>query len=51
MGYQLSAHSNLQFGYMNVFQQLAAGSTYRNIHAIRLFVFQNLDLRTTNQTH
>ena len=45
LGYQLSAHSNLQFGYMNIFQQLAAGNTYRNIHAVRLFFFQNLDMR------
>ena len=48
LGYQLSAHSNLQFGYMNIFQQLAAGNTYRNIHAVRLFFFQNLDLRAAN---
>lgn len=47
LGYQFSAHGNLQFGYMNVFQQLASGSTYRNVHAIRLFVFQNFDVRPT----
>ncbi|MCW3087291.1 MAG: hypothetical protein JWQ78_677 [Sediminibacterium sp.] len=40
-----TATDNLQFGYMNVFQQLAAGNSYKNIHAIRLFYFHNLDLR------
>lgn len=43
--YQLSEHSNLQLGYMNVFQQLAAGNRYRSVNAARLFFFQNLDLR------
>jgi hypothetical protein len=32
-------------GYMNLFQQLGAGNKYRSINAIRLFYFQNLDLR------
>lgn len=43
---QTGSHSNLQFGYMNLFQQLAAGNKYRNIHTARVFFFQNLDLRT-----
>ena len=43
--YQLSEHSNVQMGYMNLFQQLAAGNRYRSIHTARLFFFQNLDLR------
>lgn len=43
--YQLSEHSNLQLGYMNLFQQLPAGNRYRSINAARLFFFQNLDLR------
>lgn len=43
--YQLSEHSNLQLGYMNVFQQLATGHRYRSINTARLFFFQNLDLR------
>ena len=43
--YQLSDHDNLQLGYLNVFQQLSAGNKYRSIDAIRLFYFQNLDLR------
>jgi Protein of unknown function (DUF2490) len=40
-----STHNWLQFGYMNLFQQLAAGNKYRTIHAARIFYFQNLDLR------
>ena len=43
--YQLTEHNNLQIGYMNLFQQLPAGNKYRSIDAIRLFYFQNLDLR------
>lgn len=42
---QATQNSNLQFGYLNVFQQLAAGNQYKNIHAVRLFYFQNIDLR------
>lgn len=43
--FHINKHDNLQFGYMNVFQQLSAGNRYRNNHAIRLFYFHNLDLR------
>ena len=43
--YQTGKQSNLQFGYMNWFQQLAAGNRYRNSHVARVFFFQNLDLR------
>ncbi len=43
--YHTNKHDNIQLGYMNVFQQLPAGNVYRSIHAIRLFYFQNLDLR------
>lgn len=46
LAYNFNAHSNLQFGYMNVYQQLAAGNKYKNINAIRVFFFQNLDFRT-----
>jgi len=45
LGYQITSHLNAQVGYMYVFQQLPAGNAYANIHAIRLFVFQNIDLR------
>jgi hypothetical protein len=43
--YQASEHSNVQFGYMNLFQQLGGTGKYRNINAVRFFYFQNLDLR------
>ncbi|MBU3715321.1 MAG: DUF2490 domain-containing protein [Ferruginibacter sp.] len=43
--YQINTHDNLQLGYMNLFQQLPAGNKYRDFHVIRLFYFQNLDLR------
>jgi len=46
--YQVSEHSNVQVGYMNLFQQLAAGNKYRSIHTMRLFYFQNFDLRTNS---
>ena len=44
--YHLNAHDNIQVGYMNMFQQLAAGNRYRMIHVARLFYFHNLDLRS-----
>jgi hypothetical protein len=37
--------TTLQFGYLNVFLQTAAGNQYRLTHAVRLFFFQNLDFR------
>ncbi len=43
--YQAGKQSNLQFGYMNWFQQLPAGNRYRNSNVIRIFFFQNFDLR------
>ncbi|HTL10440.1 MAG TPA: DUF2490 domain-containing protein [Chitinophagaceae bacterium] len=43
--YQVSKTTNLQFGYMNLFQQLSAGNRYKNINAARIFLFQNFDLR------
>ncbi|HEY9008138.1 DUF2490 domain-containing protein [Ohtaekwangia sp.] len=45
MGYQFSPHLNAQLGYMNVYQQEASGNSYISTHAIRLFVFHNLDFR------
>jgi len=41
-------HDQLQFGYMNVFQQLAAGNQYKSVSAARLLYFHNLDLRKKN---
>ena len=49
LGYQFSAKLNAQLGYMKVFQQLPQPSTFRNIDAIRLFVFHNLDFRKRNE--
>ena len=48
LSYHVNASDNIQFGYLNVFQQLPAGNQYRNIDAIRLFYFHNLDLRRSN---
>jgi Protein of unknown function (DUF2490) len=44
-GYQFSKQTNLQFGYMNIYVQTATGNRHRNIHALRLFLMQNFDLR------
>ncbi len=46
--FQTGKTSNLQLGYLNVFQQLAGGNKYKNINAVRLFYFQNIDLRKAN---
>ncbi|PWT98618.1 MAG: DUF2490 domain-containing protein [Bacteroidetes bacterium] len=43
--YYINPLLNVQLGYMNLFQQLAAGNKYKNINAIRLFVYHNIDLR------
>ena len=45
LAYNLDSHSNIQFGYMNVFQQLSVGTKFKNIDAIRIFFFQNFDVR------
>lgn len=47
--YHINKHDNLQFGYMNLFQQLAAGNRYRSLHVARLFYFHNLDLRRAHK--
>lgn len=44
-----SAHDNIQFGYMNQFIQLPSGNHYRNVDALRIGYFQNLDLRKKQQ--
>ncbi|MFN3402569.1 MAG: DUF2490 domain-containing protein [Cytophagaceae bacterium] len=44
-GYQFSSQLNAQLGYMNVYQQEAAGNRFVDNHCIRLFVFHNFDLR------
>jgi hypothetical protein len=45
-GFHTNAHDNLQFGYMNQYQQLAAGNKYKSVHVARVFYFHNLDLRS-----
>lgn len=47
--YQISPESHLQLGYMNLFQQQAAGNRYRHQHTIRLFYFHNIDFRPQAQ--
>jgi len=43
--YHTNKTDNIQFGYMNLFQQLPAGNQYKSIDAARVFYFHNLDLR------
>jgi hypothetical protein len=43
--YHTNAHDNIQFGYMNLFQQLPAGNAYRMVDVARIFYFHNLDFR------
>ncbi len=48
LGYQFTQHLNAQLGYMYIFQQLPQGNQYIQTHAIRLFVFHNLNFSTSN---
>ena len=43
--YQVNKTGNLQFGYLNVFSQTAAGNRFRSIHALRIGYIHSLDLR------
>jgi len=43
--YHMNAQDNLQFGYLNVFFQLASGNKYKNVQALRIAYLHNLDLR------
>ncbi len=43
--YNVNKTDNIQFGYMNMFQQLASGNRYRSVHTARISYFHNLDLR------
>jgi hypothetical protein len=45
LGFQFTKTLNAQLGYMQVFQQQPAGNRFFDTHALRLFVFHNLDLR------
>jgi hypothetical protein len=44
-GYHPNTTDQLQVGYLNIFQQQAAGNRYRNAHVVRIFYFHNIDLR------
>ncbi|MDB5210177.1 MAG: hypothetical protein JWQ30_1004 [Sediminibacterium sp.] len=43
--YHTNTSNNIQFGYMNQFQQLATGNNYKSVDVARVFYFHNLDLR------
>jgi len=43
--YKINQGNSLQFGYINLFQQLPVGNKFRNFNILRLVYFQNLDLR------
>lgn len=43
--YHVNNHDQIQAGYMDLFQQLAAGNRYRHVHTARISYFHNLDLR------
>lgn len=45
VGYQFTTHVNAQLGYMHIYQQEASGADYFSTHAIRLFLFHNIDIR------
>jgi hypothetical protein len=45
VGYQFTTQINAQIGYLYVFQQLPASTTFVHTDAIRFFVFHNLDFR------
>lgn len=44
-GYQFTSHVNVQLGYMNIYQQEGSGNNYFSTHAVRLFLFHNIDVR------
>jgi uncharacterized protein DUF2490 len=45
LGYQVTSQTNVQAGYMYIFQQLPTANQYMQTNAIRLSLFHNLDLR------
>ena len=46
--FQTSKRDNIQVGYMNLFQQLPAGNTYKKMDVLRINYFYNLDFRRTD---
>jgi hypothetical protein len=49
--YHTTKSDNLQFGYLNVFQQLSSGSSYRSMNGARISYFHNLDLRKKSESN
>lgn len=43
--FQVNKHAQVHAGYMNLYQQLSSGNSFRNQHTIRVFYFHNFDLR------
>lgn len=43
--YHINKAATVQLGYLRIFQQLAAGNQYRNLHVARLFYLHNFDFR------
>lgn len=43
--FRTGASTNVQLGYLNIFQQQSASNQYKSIQLIRLFFYQNIDLR------
>lgn len=51
LGYQFSKNLQLQAGYMNIYQQLATGYQFKNIHALRIYLFHQFDWRKNAEKH
>lgn len=49
--YHVNQHDQIQAGYMNLYQQQAAGNRYRSVHTARLSYFHNLDVRKKKQNN
>lgn len=47
--YHVNKHDQVQAGYMNLYQQLAAGNRYRSVHTARISYFHTLDLRGSSK--
>lgn len=49
LGYAFNKATNLQVGYLNVFQQLAAENQFVQAHAVRVVIANTLDFRTKSR--
>lgn len=43
--FQTGKYTNLQLGWLNIFQQQASGNQFKNTGLIRLYFYQNIDFR------